>query len=114
MRVGRYVHVWRIVDDTRPLSQLRDEALAAVDVLAGWAGARLVGDPTVTVAGDRLVLEAPAVPERQPELVTAVARLVWLRWPDRQIAEALGVPLERVRQVRQSRHLPEVVEEVAA
>ena len=110
-----YRHIWRIADDTRPLSALRAEAAAAVDVLAALAGARLTGQPTITVAGDRLVLEAPAVrlpADHRPDVESAVTRLVWVRWPDWQIGDALGLPVGRVREIRQARSLPEAVETV--
>lgn len=108
-----YRHIWRIADDNRPLSALRTEAAAVVDVLAALAGAKLVGDSTLTVAGDRMVLEAAAVPlppDAHPELASVVVRLVWVGWPDTQIAEALDLPLAEVVAVRESRGLPAVGE----
>ena len=105
-----YRHIWRVADDSRPLSALRAEAVAAVDVLAALAGARLTGEPTVALAGDRLVLEAPAVADMSvvPDVKAAVRRLVWLGWPDGQIADALGLPLGEVVGLRESQRLAAV------
>jgi hypothetical protein len=57
-----YLRIFEIFDQDRPLSVLRAEACLDLDALAAEDGARIVGDPNWAVAGDRLVVWAPARP----------------------------------------------------
>ncbi|WP_043535502.1 hypothetical protein [Salinispora tropica] len=101
-----YRAVWPILDDTRTASALIAEASAGLDAMARTDGARITGQPTWTVTGDRLVCEAPAdpLPADEPVDVTGLAdndtvvlRLAGLHWSHRQIAATTGVPASTVR-----------------
>ncbi len=102
MRPRRYVyrHIWPIRDLDRPLSALRVEAAAVLDALAASAGARIVGEPVWVVAGDRLVVEAPARPaapgEARWQIDQAIVRLVCLGWTEAEVADVLGLPVDEV------------------
>lgn len=117
-----YRHIWPIVDDDRPLSALRAEAVAALDAFAARAGARLTGEPAWTVAGDRLMVEVQAEPAEgeQDQLDRAAAvRLMELGWSDEQVAEEFGWGIKPVAKLRRDAHVPagagvaELVDEVA-
>ncbi|MFG1776637.1 hypothetical protein ACGFIG_09430 [Micromonospora sp. NPDC049048] len=108
MTAYTYRALWEIGDTSRPRSALIAEASAALDVMAANDGARIVGDPTWTVAERRLVCEAPAVPlaaleesesARRARLEGDVLRLAGLRWSARQIAATTGLSPNTVRAV---------------
>ena len=109
-----YRAMWEIADPERPRSALIAEACGALDAMARTDGARITGQPTWTVAGDRLICEAPAVPLPVDEEVdtdgladrdTVVLRLAGLHWSDRQISATTGVPRSTVRDIL-ARHHP--------
>lgn len=96
----RYRHIWPITDPERPISALRAEAAGVLDALAAVAGARLTGEPVWVVAGDRLVVEAPARPaapgEARWQIDQAIARLVCQGWTEAEVADVLGLPVDEV------------------
>jgi hypothetical protein len=57
-----YLAIFEIDDLGAPMLELIRYAEPEVAVMAAGDGARIVGDLTWTVAGDRLVCEAPAIP----------------------------------------------------
>lgn len=58
-----YVHVWPILDTSRPYSALIAEACRDLDICAQLAGARLTGQPAWHVTDDnKLVCKVPATP----------------------------------------------------
>lgn len=103
-----YRAIWPITDADRPISVLITEASAALDVMARHDGARLVGEPTWTVAGERLVCEAPAEPLEEDPVVdrerrdAEISRLSGLGWSSRQIAAVLGVAPSTVQRALRS------------
>ncbi|MFI1197727.1 hypothetical protein ACH4T9_31325 [Micromonospora sp. NPDC020750] len=107
MTTYTYRAVWPITDPDRTRSALIAEASAGLDAMARTDGARLTGQPAWTVAGDRLLCEAPAVPLPDEAVDTTdladrnvvVLRLAGLRWSDRQIAATTGVPRSTVRDI---------------
>jgi len=102
MRPRRYVyrHIFPITDPDRPISALRVEAAAVLDALAALSGARLVGEPVWVVAGDRLVVDAPARPAGEGEvgaLVQQAVERLWRRgYTAAEIGDLLGVQVEEV------------------
>lgn len=104
-----YRAIWPITDVDRPISVLITEASAALDVMARHDGARIVGEPTWTLAGERLVCEAPAAPLEEDPAVdreqrdAEISRLAGLGWSSRQIAAVLGVAHSTVQQAIRSR-----------
>jgi hypothetical protein len=64
-------HIYRAIfvieDPDVPLSQLLQAAAPELAVMAAGDGARLIGDITWTVVGDRLIGEAPAAPVPAPD-----------------------------------------------
>nr|PZM91076.1 MAG: hypothetical protein DIU77_17160 [Thermocrispum agreste] len=103
-----YRAIWPITDTDRPISALIAEASAALDVMARHDGARIVGEPTWTVAGERLVCEAPAEPLEEDPVVdrerrdAEIVRLAGLGWSSRQIAAVLGVAPSTVQRALRS------------
>lgn len=57
-----YLAIFEIDDMYAPLSELIALATPELAVMAAGDGARITGELTWTVSGDRLVCEAPAVP----------------------------------------------------
>lgn len=106
-----YQHIWPIVDDERTLSMLTAEASAALDVHVRRAGARITGQPTWRVAGDRLVCQVPAEPaeaENDPDGdAVAVMRLSQLGWSDDQIGDEFGWDADQVAALRTQMCLPQ-------
>lgn len=100
-----YRAMWPILDQDRPVSALIAEAAAALDAQAATDGARILGTTVWTVAGQRLVCEAPAEPldgDMSPEeRATVVMRLAGLHWSYRQIEAATGVPASTARDIVQ-------------
>ncbi|MGC4769227.1 hypothetical protein ACLQ25_09630 [Micromonospora sp. DT44] len=103
-----YRAIWEIGVAERPLSALKAEACAALDLMAANDGARITGDPVWTVADRRLVCDAPAVPlahmeetagARRARLEGDVLRLAGLRWSVRQIASTTGTPASTVQSI---------------
>ncbi|MGW9196076.1 hypothetical protein [Micromonospora chersina] len=102
-----YRAVWPILDPDRTRSSLIAEACAGLDAMARTDGARIVGQPVWTVAGERLVCEVAAEPLDDVEVDTSdlaerdtvVLRLAGLRWSHRQIAATTGVPASTVRDI---------------
>lgn len=103
-----YRAVWPIQATDRPRSALIAEAAAALDVMAAGDGCRIAGEPTWTVAGDRLLCEAPAVPlsaieqsaaQSRKRLEGDVLRLHGMRWSVRQIAATTGLPATTVQRI---------------
>jgi hypothetical protein len=96
-----YRAMWEIADDDRPTSALIAEAAGALDAMAKADGARITGIPQWTVAGERLVCEAPADPlplppesktRRVGETLDAdILRLHGLHWSNNQIRVLLGI-----------------------
>lgn len=86
-----YRAMWEIEDEDRTRSALVAEASGALDTMARHDGARLVGDVSWTVAGNRLVAEASAVPaDAKPGSDDDLRRLVELKWSDGQIGAVMG------------------------
>jgi len=115
-----YLAVWPIVDDSRPASALIAEAAGSLDIMAARDGARIVGDPTWTVAGDRLVCSATAEPlpatAPAPDPDVEVLRLANLRWTPKQIGALLGMAPDTVqaalaRHKHQTTHAPDIESE---
>lgn len=106
-----YRALFPILDEERPRSVLIAEACAVLDGMAKRDGARIVGAPVWTVAGDRLVCEAPAEalpppeekPARKPDLDLEILRMHDLRWSNQQIGNLLQVSPSTVGAVL-SRH----------
>ncbi|MFF0823028.1 hypothetical protein ACFYUR_21925 [Micromonospora haikouensis] len=102
-----YRAMWPITDPDRTRSALIAEASAGLDAMARTDGARLTGQPVWTVAGDRLLCEAPAGPLPDEAVDTTdladrdvvVLRLAGLHWSPRQIAATTGVPHSTVRDI---------------
>ncbi|MGX4657075.1 hypothetical protein ACWCHM_26000 [Micromonospora sp. SCSIO 07396] len=102
-----YRAVWPITDLDRTRSELITEASAGLDAMARTDGARITGQPVWTVAGDRLLCEAPAVPLPDEAVDTTdladrdvvVLRLAGLHWSLRQIAATTGTPHSTVRSI---------------
>lgn len=61
-----YRALWEVEHPELPLKRLIAEARADLDVMAAGDGARIVGDPTWTTSGDKLICEAPAEPVPPP------------------------------------------------
>lgn len=108
MSTYTYRAIWEIGDTERPLSALKAEACAALDLMAANDGARITGDPVWTVADRRLVCDAPAVPlahmeetdrARRARVEGEVLRLAGLRWSVRQIASTTGTPVTTVQRI---------------
>lgn len=111
---------WPILDPDRTLSQLRVEACATIDQLAADTGARIVGDITWAVDGERLVARAPATPATVPTAAAhhATRGSVMAQAPairhlattehltDRQIADRLGCSESAVAKVRGKHRIP--------
>lgn len=107
MTTYTYRAIWPIADPDRTRSSLIAEACAGLDAMARTDGARIVGTPEWTVAGERLVCEVPAeqLPDDQVDTegladrATVVLRLAGLHWSDRQISATTGVPRSTVRDI---------------
>lgn len=123
MNTYTYRAIWEIGDPSRPLSALKTEACAALDVMAAGDGARIIGEPRWTVAGRRLVCEAPAVPlsaleeseaYRRERREAEVLRLAGLRWSGRQIASTTGLPHSTVASILGRHNTRPTAQEVPA
>lgn len=110
-----YRHVWPILDEDRPVSALKVEATAALDPILSGIKAKPTGQPSWTVAGDRLVCEI--LVELAPEATghatpsdgvdhDAVLRLVQVGWSDKHIAEELGCAASTASRIRHAAGYP--------
>ena len=109
---------WPILDSERPMSALRAEAAAQIDLLAFAAGARITGEVSWSWLEGWLMAEAPAVPI---VAVDATGRAEWgsvaaqvdnirmlasRRLTDQQIADVIGCSVSGVTKVRQRNGIP--------
>jgi hypothetical protein len=104
-----YAAIFEIVDEERTRSALIAEASGVLDAMARRDGARIVGQVTWSVAGNRLIAEGPAMPvDPTPGTDADLARMVELKWSDVQIGKVLGVDRSTVSRRRAALGLPAV------